>query len=527
MSEPLPQSEEALEALVAEVVDDFRQRRQRGECPCVEEYAARHPHAAADIRRVLAALDLLELPGACAAAADNPAGSGIGPGTPLGDFRIVREIGRGGMAVVYEAVQISLGRRVALKVLPLAATMDPRRLQRFRNEARAAASLEHPSIVPVYGVGCERGVHFYAMKLINGQSLGALLEGLRRPAAPTATATPTRPGDSTTDEQAAGGSAAPTVECRAQPTEVAPLGAADLRRVAEWGVQAALALEYAHQVGVVHRDVKPANLLLDARGQLWVADFGLAQLGAGEGGLTETGLLVGTLRYMSPEQTLGKRVPIDHRTDVYSLGVTLYELLTLRLPFTGQDRQELLRQIACDEPAAPRKLRRGVPAELQTIVLKALEKAPQDRYATAQELADDLKRWLEDRPIHARRPSLGRVALKWARRHRALVGAAAAVLLLAGLLAGGNGLWWLQRRATAQGVARAELSEARRHLEREQWNEGLAAVQRAEAALDGMWADARLRQQAEALVQVQATFFLVAGFMGGSVCWRCSSCLQP
>src|SRR5262249_38331102 len=160
-------------------------------------------------------------------------------------------------------------------------------------------------------------------------------------------------------------------------------------------------------------------------------DFGLAQLSTGEGGVTEPGLQVGTLPYMSPEQTQARRVPIDHRTDVYSLGVTLYELLTLRLPFTGKDRPELLRQIAQDDPGAPRRLQRGVPVELQTIVLKAMEKAPQDRYATAQELADDLRRWLEDRPVLARRPSLGRVALKWVRRHRALVVAAAAVLLLA------------------------------------------------------------------------------------------------
>jgi tetratricopeptide (TPR) repeat protein len=328
-------------------------------------------------------------------------------------------------------------------------------------------------------VGSERGVHFYAMKLIDGRSLAAVLGELRH-------------------GQPAGGAEA-TTEAARLTTEGPAVGREHWRRLAELGVQAAEALDYAHQLGVVHRDVKPANLLLDARGHLWVADFGLAQLGAGRGGLTQTDHLVGTLPYMSPEQTLGKRVPIDHRSDVYSLGVTLYELLTLRPPFTGENPQELLRQIALDEPVAPRRLRREVPAELETIALKAMEKAAQDRYATAQELADDLRRWLEDRPIQARRPSVRQVALKWARRHRALVGAAAAVLLLAVLLAGGNGLWWLQRRATAQGVARTELSEAGRHLEREQWNEGLAAVQRARAALDGLWADAGLRQQAEAL----------------------------
>jgi serine/threonine protein kinase len=153
--------------------------------------------------------------------------------------------------------------------------------------------------------------------------------------------------------------------------------------VARWGVQAAEALDYAHQLGVVHRDVKPGNLLLEHRGQLWVTDFGLARIQA-EASLTATGDLVGTLRYMSPEQALAKRVPIDHRTDVYSLGATLYELLTPRPPFDGSDRQELLRQVAFEEPVPPRRLERSVPAELEVIVLKALEKNPQVRYATAE-----------------------------------------------------------------------------------------------------------------------------------------------
>ena len=179
------------------------------------------------------------------------------------------------------------------------------------------------------------------------------------------------------------------------------------RKVAELGVQAAEALDHAHQLGIVHRDIKPANLLLDGRGNLWVTDFGLAHMQHGEANLTVTGQALGTPRYMSPEQALAKRVPIDHRTDVYSLGATLYELLTLRPAFPSEDRQELLRQIAFEDPARPRRLERAIPAELEIIVLKAMEKRPQDRYATAQELADDLRRWLLDQPIRARRPSLG------------------------------------------------------------------------------------------------------------------------
>jgi serine/threonine protein kinase len=176
------------------------------------------------------------------------------------------------------------------------------------------------------------------------------------------------------------------------------------RGVARLGVQAAEALQHAHDMGVIHCDIKPSNLLLDGRGDLWVTDFGLAHVQV-EASLTLTGDLVGTVRYMSPEQALAKRVAIDHRTDLYSLGATLYELLTLLPAFTGSDRQELLRQITFEEPRPPRRLHRAIPAELETIVLKALEKNPADRYATAQELADDLRRFLEDKPVRARRPT--------------------------------------------------------------------------------------------------------------------------
>jgi WD40 repeat protein/tetratricopeptide (TPR) repeat protein len=192
------------------------------------------------------------------------------------------------------------------------------------------------------------------------------------------------------------------------------------RTVARLGIQAAEALEHAHQLGVVHRDVKPGNLLLDGRGNLWVTDFGLARL-PNDPGLTMTGDLIGTLRYMSPEQALAKRVVIDHRTDVYSLAATLYELLALRPVFDGNDRQELLRQIAFEEPRPPRRWNKAIPTELQTIVLKALEKNPAERYATAQELADDLRRFLEDKPIRAKRPSLAQRAAKWVRRHPSAV----------------------------------------------------------------------------------------------------------
>jgi serine/threonine protein kinase len=488
---------------LTELIEEFTNRLQAGEAVDVDAFVGEHPEHAEPLRRLLPPLLVLADLGRSDAPISGgpPGGPAEREGGVLGDFRIVREVGRGGMGVVYEAEQLSLGRRVALKVLPFAAALDGRQLQRFVNEARAAAGLHHTNIVPVYAVGSERCVHYYAMQFIDGHTLAALIHQLRRrdgrePAHPAGPPTPA--GEA--NPPATG--PYPAADAARQPAAVltghSSRDPAFFRMVAQLGIQAGEALEHAHQLGVVHRDVKPANLLVDGRGNLWVADFGLAHCQS-QAGLTMTGDLVGTLRYMSPEQALAKRVPIDHRTDVYSLGVTLYELLTQEPAFAGKDRQELLRQVAFEEPRPPRRLNRAIPAELETVVLKAMEKNPQDRYATAQDLADDLRRFLQDEPIRAKRPTLVRRARKWARRRRAAVGAAAAVLLLAVLLGGGNGLWWLQGRAAARAEVAAELGEARRHLEREQWTEGLAAVARARAALAGVWGDARLPEAVEAL----------------------------
>ncbi|MBL7223580.1 MAG: serine/threonine protein kinase, partial [Candidatus Brocadiae bacterium] len=415
----------AFDALVEEV----SAKLEAGEAINADDYAQDYPQHVEALRQLLPTLEAMADLGHSATESSADAGPGE-PLRELGDFRIVREIGRGGMGVVYEAEQMSLGRRVALKVLPFAAVLDQRQLQRFKNEAQAAAMLHHQNIVPIYSVGCERGVHSYAMQFVEGQTLGEMIGQLRQASglgpdgqAPTTkTARKTSPPTPRPD--------ATTLTLPEMATTAATTMPAFFRSVAQLGIAVAEALDHAHQQGVVHRDIKPSNLMVDAAGKPWITDFGLARIEANPS-LTVSGDLLGTLRYMSPEQALAKRIVIDHRSDIYSLGATLYELLTLRPVFGGNNRRELLRQIAFEEPRPPRKLNRAIPADLETILLKAMAKEPTERYATAQRLADDLRRYLDHKPIRARRPTLAQRAGKWCRRHKPIVWSAAALIVLA------------------------------------------------------------------------------------------------
>jgi eukaryotic-like serine/threonine-protein kinase len=433
-----------LEACLAEI--------EAGRAIDLERLTAEHPSLAGRLRACLAGLFAVEEEGATmtrAVAAAAPEATR----RRLGDYRLLREVGRGGMGIVYEAEQESLGRRVAVKVLPLAATLDPRQLQRFHNEARAAAGLQHPHIVPVHAVGCEEGVYFYVMRFIDGRTLADW-------AHPESGTEPTALGSQS------GLSAAPQ-----------PGPTMDVRTAARLGMQAAEALEHAHQLGVVHRDVKPANLLVDEAGHLWVTDFGLALLWQ-EDRLTKTGDVVGTLHYMSPEQTSASRGVVDHRTDVYSLGATLYELLTGRPPFEAGFRPELLRQVLEDEPRRLRRLNGAVPADLETIVLKCLAKAPAERYATAQELADDLRRFLDGEAVHAQPPSLVSQLSRWTRRHRTVVGTAAAcLLLLIVALAGSLVFVWQEKGRAEQALAGEHLALTGERLALEEKRKALAEVE--------------------------------------------------
>ncbi|HEV3261650.1 MAG TPA: protein kinase [Gemmataceae bacterium] len=418
---------------VMRAVEEYLAVREAGGKPDRQEFLARNAEIAEALAECLEGLEYIQQAGSFIQQseenprADGSAGAEISVGTPLGDFRILREIGRGGMGVVYEAEQLSLARRVALKILPFLAALEPKQLQRFKNEAQAAAHLHHTNIVPVFAVGCERGVHFYAMQYIEGQTLAAVIQQWRG----------TRgEGREKNGEKGIEGLRTTLNQAKAD-TPLAPHHsplATRFRTVAQLGIQAAEALDYAHREEVVHRDIKPANLLVDVHGNLWITDFGLARF-HNDAGLTMTGDVMGTLRYMSPEQAQGQRGQVDHRTDIYSLGATLYELLALEPAFPGGDRHDLLRRIAWDEPAPLRRHNKAIPQEIETIVLKAMAKSPAERYGTARELADDLRCFLEHKPIRARRPGLWQRVKKWAWRHRPLVMSAGVSTLLVLVLA--------------------------------------------------------------------------------------------
>lgn len=322
--------------------------------------------------------------------------------TTLGDFRIEEEIGHGGMGVVYRATQMSLGRAVALKVLPAHLTLQPSAIARFRREAQAMATMEHPGIVRIFAVGEQGNANYFAMELIDGCPLSKVVARLHDQ-----------------DLGRLSGRSVGEVVIAETNTDESALDQhwrrGYVQTVVELIIQVAEALEHAHRAGVIHRDVKPSNILIRADGTAVLTDFGLAQ-DRGLPSMTMTGEFAGTPYYVSPEQAMAKRVPMDHRADVFSLGSTLYELLTLRRPFPGDTSHEVLNKILAKEPPGPDKLNPHLAPDLAAIVLKALEKDPNRRYSTAADLAEDLRAFLEYRPVRARRASTGRRLLRWVRR---------------------------------------------------------------------------------------------------------------
>jgi serine/threonine protein kinase/WD40 repeat protein/tetratricopeptide (TPR) repeat protein len=512
---------------VEALAEEFLERYRRGERPPLSEYTDKHPALAAEIRDLFPALLMMEdvRPGGEDATGAYGAEASLVEGKNLervGDYRILREVGRGGMGIVYEAEQESLGRHVALKVLPAHSLLDPQRLRRFQREAKAAARLHHTNIVPVFGVGEDEGLHYYVMQFIQGQGLDEVLvelkrlrqaksisqrefsvwqkstlpseraseiahgllsgqfefgpkqvlregealaepvSGAGRDAHPTAQQEPRPPASSASSPLREEGASRERKrpECSAlsdsgihlpgQPahTTLSDSGLSYWRGIARIGIQVAEALTYAHSQGTLHRDIKPSNLLLDTQGTVWITDFGLAKAVESDD-LTRTGDIVGTIRYMAPERFQGRS---DARSDVYGLGITLYELLTLRPAFEESDRVRLVQRVTQLDPPPPRRLDRRIPRDLETIVLKAIAKEQEKRYQSAAEFTADLKRFAEDKPIRARRVSAPERLWRWTRRNPALAwltGSVAAALLVVAIVSSVSAIWLKEERDRA------------------------------------------------------------------------------
>jgi WD40 repeat protein len=549
-----------------ELAEEFAERYRRGERPELQEYIERLPEMADEIREMFPAL--VEVEQVEADARDDALQQqqrAIPYLGQIGDYRILREVGRGGMGVVYEAEQISLGRRVALKVLPGQASGNRVVQERFRREARAAARMHHTNIVPVFEVGHDGDVRFYAMQFIDGQGLDAVItelirlldrarsesrikavaegrspwrrgqdsrRGIATPtlsdgvevslvlrsiltgrfdpagrgpdplkappsiragdpaegrAAPTGTGTerpmagsdlaltrtevgsatsgdaigrqPAQPPEPDSSMSPAPSSTSAILPGGTQLSSVESGRRAFFRSLAQLGRQVAGGLAYAHARGIVHRDIKPSNLLLDTEGVVWIADFGLAK--GDDEGLTQSGDILGTIRYMAPERFRGEG---DARADVYALGLTLYELLTLRPGFDSSDRLKLIEQIKAEEPPRPRSVDGRIPRDLETIVLKAIEKDPRARYQSAEAMGDDLGRFLADEPIRARQVRAAERYWRWARRNPviAVLGGVVTALLVAMTVGSTIAATYFQGLAGRESRANQQSQEAQR-----------------------------------------------------------------
>jgi serine/threonine protein kinase/Tfp pilus assembly protein PilF len=415
---------------LAEALGGYIDRLSAGERLDPEEVRREHPELAAAL--------IEELETFAAFGSRAPEGELAGLGT-LGHYELRRQIGRGGMGVVYEAEDRSMDRLVAVKVLPHELLADSRAVARFFKEARIAGRLHHPGIVSVHGMGVDRGRPYFAMELVQGTTLARLLAE-HGPAA--------KRGDDNDWSRALASispflGAPPESEGARPDAPTLPAGRprapreVDLLyclRLAQLFAELAEALQHAHQNGITHRDLKPSNLIVDSQGRARILDFGLARL-EGQETLTRSGDLIGTPAYMSPEQVNASNTPVDHRADIYSLGASLYEMLVLEPPFSGRNHQETLSRILSREPRPPRLVFPRIPRDLETVVLKCLEKDPAQRYRTAEALAQDLRRFARGDPIEARpQAAWERLARRAWRRKGAL--AAAALIVFLALAAG-------------------------------------------------------------------------------------------
>ena len=545
------------EITIEEIVDSFSARLENGERPSIEEYKSKYPQLADRIEAVLPALVVLE--NVDSDPADRKLAVDDSIPEVLGEYQIIQEVGRGGMGIVFEAQHTTMRRRVALKVLPKSAAEKPNYLKRFLTEARSAGQLHHTNIVPVFEVGESNGLNYYSMQYIHGDNLDHVIADMRRLRKESGNGRawksvdyqrhyqPTQNsglsqsiaknlihGHSKNEVVAVGSGAAKNGSMngsKTQPRTGSPFESSSSstqpiestvtvfaehsgttgqrtrnqyhNRVAAVGVQIAEALSHAHEHGVLHRDVKPANLILDTDGNVWITDFGLAKLDAHD--LTQTGDIIGTLRYMAPERFAGEA---DPRSDIYSLGLTLYELATLRCAFEN-DRGTLVQDVANSSSVInPRKIDDSIPADLETVILKSIEPQPERRYQTASELADDLQLFLADRPIKARRATWAEKCLRICRRNPVASSLAACLAVLLVIVTAGSFQFarseFRNRKEAQKNLFYSKLDQAkmRRYSGRPgQRFEAMRAIQAAVSLLPEMDFDERQFREQEFLLR--------------------------
>ncbi len=446
--DPVPKlPSEDSDELLEKVVQRFTKEVRAGNDPDVEQYVRDYPQLAEDLSDLLSSIAMIEGLKSFSPTASQPQSHFADIKIPeyLGEYRIVGEIGRGGMGIVLEAVHETLGRRVAIKVMVPGAMTTSSHLERFHREAIAAASLHHTNIVSVFGAGEDQGFHFYVMEFVDGKSISQILKRHSQENQETRVLHPT------------GGSDSPDLAMVPQnrpkrcaqfelgdqsqtghgqnDSASALLGPNRYKWVAETGVQIADALSYAHEKEILHRDIKPANLVLDPNDTVWLTDFGLAkstQGGLDQTAVTKTGDILGTPQYMAPESFSGN---YDSRSETYCLGLTLYELATLQPAFANASTPEVIRAVTTASPVAPRKIDPQLPADLSTVIEKAIAKEPHQRYQSAAELRDDLRAFVEDRPVGARRTSMLGQFVRFSRRNPLAASLTGLLLLALGLLA--------------------------------------------------------------------------------------------
>jgi eukaryotic-like serine/threonine-protein kinase len=437
------------QTMLENLVDEFTAKMRAGSNPSIQNYLQRFPQLKNELEDLLGSVAMIE---DLKRQSESPGNSlsqtfaEISRLERLGDYEIVREIGRGGMGIVFEAIHSSLGRRVAIKVLPIRSSTSQKYIERFRREAQAAASLHHTNIVSVFGVGHSEGHHYYVMEFVDGVGLDSVIRELRHQtnARLSGTSSPTHvdqshstrllsdppENDLEPDQHALTISDSKSLVSQSLIQNLAS-SADRYRWAAKLVAQVADAMHYAHQQKILHRDFKPGNLILDRNNKIWITDFGLARI-ENEPSVTQTTDIIGTPQYMAPESFEGT---YDRHSEIYCLGITLYELLALKPAYPQKSTQEIIRAITTSGPKHISKLAQTIPRDLQTIVHKAIARNPQDRYADAAAFRDDLMAFFETRPINARKMSLLDQSSKWARRNPLSAGLLATTCVLLVLIA--------------------------------------------------------------------------------------------